>query len=177
MNATENSMDSPRRGLLIEMLAAGCAIVFILILGISAYWDPTIRVLHVFEALPYAAAAVLVLRRNKLGYTLGVAGGAFWLWTAGLLTTFIRNGFERAMMLLRTGHVDRLDILIAAPAACGTAGLVLFSIWGYLRARNKSWRDFGLIAATIVAVAGYFVAIFAVFAPRYLGQFRHIFGK
>ncbi|MGD0782326.1 MAG: hypothetical protein ABSA30_05650, partial [Candidatus Aminicenantales bacterium] len=98
MNATENSVDSPRRGLLIEMLAAGCAIVFILILGISAYWDRTIRVLHVFEALPYAAAAVLVLRRNKLGYTLGAVGGAFWLWTAGLLTTFIRNGFERAAM-------------------------------------------------------------------------------
>jgi hypothetical protein len=177
MNATENSMDLPRRGLLVERLAAGCAIVFILILGISAYGDRTIRALHVFEALPYAAAAVLVLRRIKLGYMLGVAGGAFWLWTAGLLTTFIRNGFERAAMLLRTGHVDRLDILIAVPAACATAGLVLFSIWGYLRARNKLWRDFGLFAATLGAVAGYFVAIFAIFAPRYLGQFRHIFGK
>jgi hypothetical protein len=177
MDAPQNSIDSPKQGLLIEMSAAGCSIAFILILGISAYGDRTIRLLHLFEAFPYAAAAGLILRRKKLGYMLGAVGGAFWLWTAGLLTTFIRNGFERVAMLLRTGHVDRLDILIAAPAACATAGLVLFSIWGYLRVRNKSWRDVGLFAATIVAVAGFFVANFAVFAPRYLGQFRPLFGK
>jgi hypothetical protein len=158
------------------MLAASCAVAFIVILGIAAYWDRSIRVLHVFESLPYAAAAVLCLRQHKFGYMLGAAGGAFWLWTAGTLTTFVRNGFERVAMLFRTGHVDRMDILIAAPAALATGGLVLFSLWGYSRLRAKSWGDIGLFLAAIGLVAGFFVAIFAVFAPRYLGMFRSVLG-
>ena len=33
-------------------------------------------------------------RGDRLAYPLGFASGAFWLWTAGFLTTFVRNGFE-----------------------------------------------------------------------------------
>ena len=127
-----------------------------------------------FESLPFIVAALLCLRQDKRGYLLGAASGAFWLWMAGTLTTFVRNGFERVAMLLRTGHVDRLDILIAAPAACATAGLVVFSLWGYARARNKRWGDLGLFVAATGAVAGFFVAIFAAFAPQYLGMFAHL---
>jgi hypothetical protein len=166
-----STLRSPRPGHAIDALAAGCAAAFIVILGISAYWDPTIRVLHVFESLPFAVAAWLCLRQLKFGYMLGAASGAFWLWMAGTLTTFVRNGFERVAMLLRTGHVDRPDILIAAPAACVTAGLVLFSLWGYSRARKKSWSDLGLFVAAIGVVVGFFVAILAAFAPQYLGMF------
>ncbi len=177
MNTLANAVGTRRRVDVIDALAAGCAAAFIVVLGISAYWDPTIRVLHLFESLPYVVAAVLCLRRQRFGYMLGTAGGAFWLWTAATLTTFVRNGFERVAMLLRTGHVDRPDILIAAPAACATAGLVLFSLWGYSRVRNKSWGDLGLFLVALILVAGYFVAIFAVFAPRYLGMFRRLFGS
>jgi len=168
---------SAERASAIDTLAAACATSFIIILGIAAYWDRTIRVLHVFEALPYAAAAVLSRRQRKFGYMLGAGAGAFWLLTAGTLTTFIRNGIERFAMLLRTGHVDRLDILIAVPAALSAAGLVIFSLWGYSRLRDKSWRDLGFFIAVTALVAGFFVAIFAVFAPQYLGMFSHIFGS
>ena len=83
----------------IDVAAAVSAAVFIAVLAVTAYWDPSIRVLHVFESLPYLLAAVLCLRQSKLGYALGFVSGAFWLWTGGLLTTFIRNGFERLEML------------------------------------------------------------------------------
>ena len=172
-----NASDSSKRGKIIDTLAAVCATAFIVILGIAAYWDRTIRVLHVFESLPYIVAASLCLRQRKFGYMLGAASGAFWLWTAGILTTFVRNGFERVSMLLRTGHVDRPDIIIAAPAALVTSGLVIFSLCGYSRLRNKSWRDLGLFVAATGLVAGFFVAIFAAFAPQYLNMFRPIFGK
>src|SRR5207248_11739062 len=132
------------------------------------------RVLHVFEALPFALAAALCLRGRKAGYMLGVAAGGFWLWTAGTLTTFVRNGFERVSMLLSTGHVDRPDILIAAPAALVTGGLVIFSVWGYVRLRDKSVSDIGGFAAALALIAGYFVAIFAIFAPQYLGMFTRL---
>ena len=173
----ETSVKSDRQGRAIDILAAGCATAFVVILGIAAYWDPTIRVLHLFESLPYIAAAALCMRRQKFGYMLGVASGGFWLWTAGTLTTFVRNGFERVTMLLRTGHVDRFDILIAAPAACVTGGLVLFSLWGYSRLRTKAWIDLGSFVAALALIAGFFVAIFFAFAPQYLGMFKPLFGR
>jgi hypothetical protein len=176
-SVVQTPVNSDKAGRAIDLLAAGCASAFVVILGIAAYWDPTIRVLHVFESLPYIAAAALCLRKQKFGYMLGVASGGFWLWTAGTLTTFIRNGFERVTMLLRTGHVDRPDILIAAPAACVTGGLVLFSLWGYARLRSKSWIDVGSFVAALAMVAGFFVAIFAAFAPQYLGMFTHLMGR
>jgi hypothetical protein len=151
-----------------------CSIAFIVVLGVAAYWDPTIRVLHGFEAIPYAATAVLCRRRNRLGYPLGFASGAFWLWTAGLLTTFVRNGFERLAMLVRTGTVDRLDILIAVPAALATGGLALFSVLGYLQRSEKSTRDALSFLAAFAIVSVFFVAIMAAFAPRYLGMFTPV---
>ena len=129
---------------------------------------------HVFESMPYTCAATLVLRQHKFGYALGVAGGAFWLWTGGFLTSFIRNGFERLATLIHTGSVDRLDILIAAPAAIATGGLVLFSVAGYAQLPKKSWCDAGLLLGSVVLVALFFLAIFAAFAPQYLGMFRGI---
>src|SRR6266699_3875016 len=116
-----------------DAAAALCSLVFISVLAVAAYWDRTIRILHVFESLPYLLAAVLCLRQSKLGYALGMVSGVFWLWMAGFLTTFVRNGFERLDILVRSGSIDRPDILIAVPAAVATAGLVLFSGAGYAR--------------------------------------------
>lgn len=166
-----------RSGGLVNGLAALCAVGFIGVLGLSAYWDRTIRVLHLFEALPYALAAGLCLGGRKSGYALGVAAGGFWLYVAGTLTTFVRNGFERLSLLLRTGQLDRPDVLIAAPAAMLTGGLVLFSFWGYVRLRDKAWRDVGLFVAATVVVICFFLAIFAAFAPRYLAIFKPIFQR
>ena len=175
--ATHVIAPSPQRPHIVDALAAFCAIGFVAVLAISAYWDPTIRVLHVFEALPYLAAAMLCLRQRRLGYILGTASGAFWLWMAGTRTTFVRNGFEQLAALVRSGHVDRPEVFIAAPAAVATGGLALFSFVGYLRLRSKSWRDVALFAVAFVAIAGYFAAMFAAFAPRYLVLFERLFQR
>jgi hypothetical protein len=115
--------------------------------------------------------ALLALRRNRFTYPLGFVSGGFWLWTAGFLTTFIRNGFERVAILVRTGAVDRVDILIAAPAAIATGGLALLSLIGYLQQPAKSGRDVAWFIAALVIVPAFFIAIFAAFAPQYLGMF------
>jgi hypothetical protein len=160
-----------------DVYIAICSAAFILVLAVAAYWDSTIRVLHVFESLPYIAAAVLCLRHQKFGYALGVVSGAFWLWTAGFLTTFIRNGFERAALLIRSGTLDRADILIAVPAAIASAGLVVFSIKGYADLARKSASDFFLLFAALLLVPAFFIGIFAAFAPQYLGMFHGILGR
>lgn len=148
--------------------------VFVAVLALAAYWDRTIRVLHLFESVPYLAAAVLCVRSRKFGYALAFAAGAFWLWTAGTLTTFVRNGFERLAVLVTTGHLDRPDILIAVPAAIATAGLAVCGLWSYWRLPDKKWRDLGTFIVALMLVAAWFVGIFALFAPRYLGMFRRI---
>jgi hypothetical protein len=158
-------------------LIAASSALFVAILALAAYWDPTIRVLHTFEAVPYALAAILARRQSKVGYALGVAGGAFWLWLAGWLVTFVRNGFEMLALLLRTGRIVRPDVLIAAPAAAGAAGLVIFSLVGYMRLRNKSWHDAGVFGAAFVVVSGFFVVIFAAFAPQFLTPLKQFIDR
>ncbi|HYS54028.1 MAG TPA: hypothetical protein VER58_09740 [Thermoanaerobaculia bacterium] len=150
-----------------ELAAAICALCFVAVLGVSAVFDRSIRMLHTFESIPYLAAAILSLRHNKFGYALGTVSGAFWILMAGFRTTFIRNGFQ----LLFAGKFDRPDILIAVPAAIAAGGLAIFSAVAYARSANKSWRDAGAFAAALFAVPIFFLLIFAEFAPRYLPLF------
>ena len=153
---------------------AACAAAFILVLAVSAYWDASIRVLHVFESVPYLVAALLSWRRAKAGYAVGFVSGVFWLWCAGFLTTFLRNGFERLSVLVRTGSVDRPDILIAVPAAIATAGIAFLSVASYAREPKKGWKDVLWLGAASVIVPAYFVTIFYGFAPQYLEMFRRL---
>jgi hypothetical protein len=148
-----------------------CAAVFVVVLAISAYWDPTIRVLHAFEAVPYLLAAFWCWRQRKAGYLLAIAAGGLWLWLAGTRTTFVREGFVQAGILFHTGRIPRADILIAAPAALATGGLVLAAAWGYMRLRRKGLRDLLGLGVATVAVTSYFIAIFAAFTPRFLAVF------
>jgi hypothetical protein len=154
-----------------DRLAVASAALFVVILAVAAYWDPSIRVLHLLEAVPFLLAAALITRQRRFGYLLGVASGAFWLWTAGFLTTFIKNGFERLASLMLTGHVDRWDIFIAVPAAVGTGGLVMFSLVSYLRSADKPLVDAVRFLGTCALVASFFVLILRLFAPQYLGMF------
>ncbi len=163
-----------RRTTTVDALAAACAAAFIAVLGISAYWDASIRVLHALEALPYLLAGVLCLRQRKAGYLLGAASGGFWLWMAGTQTSFVRNGFQRVSMLIGTGHVDRWDQFIAAPAALSTAGLVIFSLWGYSRLPRKHPVDLFRLGGMLAVVASFFAAIFWLAAPQYLTLFTRL---
>ncbi len=158
----------------LDIAAAISAIAFVVVLGVAAYWDRSIRVLHVFEAVPYLVATVLCVRQRPFGYALGFVSAVFWLWMGGGLTTFVWNGFQRLEMLVRTGSVDRLDILIAVPAAAATTVLALSAAAGYARLPGKRWRDAGVFAATAVLVPAYFLAIFAAFMPQYLEMFRRL---
>jgi len=159
----------------IDIAIATSAALFIIVLAIAAYLDKNIILLHIVEALPYVVAPILCLRRKKFGYLLAFASGAFWIWTGGFLTTFVRNGFEQLENFINTGTLDRFDIFIAVPAAIGTAGMVFFSLIGYLFLPNKSLKDFLLFLLAIIVITVFFLTIFKLFAPNYLGMFRGIF--
>jgi hypothetical protein len=157
-------------------LAAACAALFVVMLAVSAYWDRRIVVLHVLESVPYVAAAVFSLRRKTVGYALGAASGAFWLYIAGTQTTFIHNGFTLAGRFLTTGRAERWDVLIAVPAALATGGLVLCSLAAYLRSPKKSRRDAIVFAGAAAGVVAFFAGAFATAGPQYLPLIERAFG-
>jgi hypothetical protein len=131
-------------------------------------------VLHVFEAIPYVMAPWLCRKIPKVGYALAFAAGAFWILCAGFLTTFIRNGFERVVEFVETGRVDRPDILLSVPGFMGTFGLVVFGLLGYWQLQDKRGSDFFLFAGMFIAILLFFLLIFFLFTPQYLGMFRQL---
>jgi hypothetical protein len=155
----------------VDRLAAGCAAIFIVVLGIAAYWDSSIRVLHAFEACRLVFA-VLCLRQRKLG--LHARRCKRGLVVDGDTASFVRNGFERLAMLVSTGHVDRWDQFIAAPAALSTGGLVVFSLWGYSRVRPKAPVDLVVFMVVLAIVALVLVMLFWLFAPQYMTLFARL---
>jgi len=159
----------------LAILLSAC--LFVIVLIVSAWFDRSIRVLHAFEALPFLVSPWLCHRRPKLGYMLAFVCGAFWIWTAGFLTTFIRNGFERVIIFIQAGTVDRPDILLAVPGFIGTFGLVVFSLIGYWKLDNKDRKDFLILIVMFAAVFLFFVLIFALFMPQYLGMFKWMIGR
>ena len=166
--------NEPTTGRLVGQGIVASVLVFIIILAIAAFWDPTIRVLHVFEALPYVAVAFLCVRQSKVGYAFGVAGGALWLWMAWGLTTFVKNGFQMFALSIRTHQLHRPDLLIAIPAWASMLALAVLSIWGYSRLAHKSFRDLVIFILAFVAITAFYLAIFAAFTPRYLEMYRPV---
>lgn len=54
------------------------AVAFILVLAISAYWEPDIRLLHFFQAWIYVATIALSFWRNRWGHFVGISTAGFW---------------------------------------------------------------------------------------------------
>jgi hypothetical protein len=53
------------------ILVGGC--LFILVLGVSAFWEPDIRWLHFFQSWMYIATIVLGVSRNRWGYFIRIS--------------------------------------------------------------------------------------------------------
>jgi hypothetical protein len=67
-----------------EWLILSGAGLFILVLGVSAWWQADIRWLHFFQAWMYVAAIVLALRKKRVGILDRFFGCRFMgLWQPG----------------------------------------------------------------------------------------------
>jgi hypothetical protein len=148
------------------IVVAGC--VFILMLGLSAYWQPDIRWLHFFQAWMYVATIVLALRRNSWGYFIGFSAAGVWIYANIFATTFFINGLQQLSQWIETRHLQRADLLIAVPAWFSNLFVVVGCIWGYSRVPNQSLRDAGKFLVTFALTTGFFALDMAMFQPRYL---------
>src|SRR5436190_23520314 len=107
----------PPRWVSLSIVAgAGC---FIFALLVSAIFDPTIRLLHLLQALIYVAVIALARRSSPWGFGAGFTISLFWNYINLFVTTFIAAGMHQLWGLLSTGHLGRPDLFIALIAAGG----------------------------------------------------------
>jgi len=147
---------------------------FILMLLLSAVWDPSIRSLHFLQAWMYIATIWLGLRRSIWGYFIGLSAAGFWVYINLFVSTFFVNGLQELSLWVHTGHLGRPDLLIAVPAWFSNAFVVAGCVWGYNRLRQKSALDLARLAVTFVLTTGFFALDMALFQPRYLRLFPHL---
>lgn len=158
-----------------DVVIAACGGLFIAILALSAWWDPSIRWLHGFQALLYVATAVLALKRDRWGYFLGAATAGFWNYATLFLNNFFHAGREQLQILLATGHLPRPDLVISVPAVVAHFVMIGCCLWGYTRLPEKGWPDVSRAAASMALSVGYLALIMALFQPRYLALFTRLF--
>jgi hypothetical protein len=147
-------------------IVVGAGLFFAALL-ISAIFEPSIRVLHTFQALIYVAVIVLTRKHNSWGYGAGVFIAALWNYVNIFVTTFVPNGVQELMLLVRTGQTQHPNQFIAVVAAGGHFLLIFACLAGFLRTRPglKQWGQF--VAGGVLAI-GYFVAIIVTTGPQYV---------
>jgi hypothetical protein len=144
---------------------------FILVLGVSAFWEADIRWLHFFQAWMYIATIILSLRANKWVYFIGISAAGLWDYANIVATTFFFNGMQQLSRWIHTGHLERPDLLIAVPAWFSNLFVVVGCLWAYSRLPVKSLGDAGRFLLTFVLTTGFFALDMYLFQPRYLGLF------
>ena len=150
----------------------GCS--FVLVLGVSAYWEPDIRWLHFFQAWMYIAAMALSFRGNRWGHFIGISAAGLWDYMNLFGTTFFFNGLQQLSAWIHTGHLARPDLLIAVPAWFANFLVVCGCVWAYSRDGEKRRRDIWRFMVTFALTTGFFALDMAVFQPRYLGIFPRL---
>jgi hypothetical protein len=155
---------------LIWLGAAG----FIVILAFSAALDPSIRLLHLFQALMYVAVIVLTARARRWGLFLGVSVAAFWNYSAMFVNSFFHNGMDALTQSFAHDRIVHPDQIIAVVAVFLHLVMIAGCLAAYLRLSRKSWTDLAAWAATLVGQGCYFAAIMALFQPRYLSLFPRL---
>ena len=148
---------------------------FIFALLLSAVFDPRIRVLHALQSLIYFAVIWLTGRKNPWGFGAGLFIAAFWNYTNLFITRFIAEGTEQFVHLLKSGQVDRPDLLVAVAAAIGHFLMILACGAGFARLHPKV-LDWAKFVGGGVAAFGYFVAIIFTTGPQYIGLVKQTFG-
>ncbi len=154
------------------IVLGGC--FFILVLGVSAYWEADIRWLHFFQAWMYIATILLSLHRNWWGYFIGLSAAGLWDYANIFATTFLWSGLEQLSLWAHTGNLARPDLLIAIPAWLSNLTVIIGCGWAYARLAAKPASDAGRFLIAFALTTGFFAAAMAIFQPRYLAIFPRL---
>jgi|SRR5579864_5176987 len=148
---------------------------FILVLAVSAIWDPSIRWLHFFQAWMYIATIWLGLHRSRWGYFIGISAAGLWDYTGIFANTFVFNGVHELVQWIHTGHLARPDQLIAVFAWTSNFLVVIGCLWAYgRRVSEKPASDILRFVVAFTLTTGFFALDMWICQPRYLGLFPRL---
>lgn len=157
-----------------EWLILTGASVFILVLGVSAFFEPDIRWLHFFQAWMYIVTIGLSIRNNQWGHFIGISVAGFWDYANLVATSFFFSGLAELSHWIHTGHLARPDLLIAVPAWFSNLLVVIGCAWAYSRKSTKRLTDIARFLVSFALSTGFFAADMVLFQPRYLFIFRRL---
>jgi len=165
-----------RRGRGVTALIASGSAMFVFGLAVSAAFAPEWRVLHVLQALIYVVLIALARRRSAWGFGAGLFVALFWNSLGIVATRATLDGMNEVMSVVRTGHVQRPDLLLTLLATLGHVLIIIGCVIGIMRLQPKrrEWAQF--LAGGVIGL-GYLLAIvFAFGPPQAIELMRHVFG-
>ncbi|MGH7459815.1 MAG: hypothetical protein ACREMA_02150 [Longimicrobiales bacterium] len=168
-------MSKSHRDWIQALITASC-IAFIFVLALSAVFDPTIRVLHTLQAFIYIAVIVLSKKKSAWGYGAGCIMAAFWNWINLVHTNFIASGMRQLSQLVRTGDLQRPDLLIAVFAAAAHFAIIAGCLLAFARKPNKTSADLGRFLGGGVLAIAWMVLIIVTTGRQYIPLLRRVFG-
>jgi hypothetical protein len=158
-------------------LIVGAALVFIVVLAVSAIFESDIRMLHGLQSLIYVTIIVLAVRHNKWGYAIAIGIGCAWDAYNLFASGFIAAGADAWHAFVTTGRIEDPVAFVALPGGLANAVLVVGSVWAYARIDRKRWSDIGVLIGGSAGVIVYFVGCIALTWPEFIPELRrHLFG-
>ena len=139
--------------------------MFLLALIISAWMIPELRLLHIFQALPYLAMMVLTRKKSPWGFGLAVFMAATWNGISLFVSRLMQAGAAQLLHFVRTGRANQPDTLVVLFGGLAHFLLIAAALVGflYLRPGLKQWAQF--FGGGFLGV-GYFALIVATMAPH-----------
>jgi hypothetical protein len=141
---------------------------FILALFISAFFEPSLRLLHAFQALIYLAMIVLTRRNSPWGFGAGCIIGAFWNYI------FLREAAAEVWAFL-SGRAIRLDIGLQLAATIAHFLLIIACLAGFLRMKPNS-KHWGIFLTGGSLAVSYLVLLMITMRPQYVPLLKKCFG-
>ena len=141
----------------LDRTAIAICSLWIGILLFSGFAEPIVLTLHCFQSAIYVAVIVLVLRKSKWAFGLGISVALIWD-DYNLHTGFVfRAGFQRWGELF--AHLLLLVMLAVR----------------YFRRRDKRLLDAPGFGVSFVVAVAYFAIILSLYGPQYLPKFLDLF--
>jgi hypothetical protein len=141
------------------------AVLFVTGLIVSGLVVPQLRLLHLLQALIYAAIVILARRNSAWGFGAGVTIAVVWNSLNLFVTHLIQAGAVEFWSFLRTGQVHRLDTMMVTFASIGHFILIIACLAALRdhRTENRKWWKF---AGGGLAALAYFALIVVIARPR-----------
>jgi hypothetical protein len=134
------------------------ASMFVVALAVSVFFDPSIWVLHAFQALIYVTVMVLAQRESPWGFGAGFAIAMLWNGANLFATGFVAAALHTLHNALSTGHISRPVLLLVLVGAAGHFLMIAGCLACFFRSSGgrRQWARFlggailGIIALALI---------------------------